>query len=240
MIGKIQSDFENGEGPFENKAELLPERAVLDENPDINTRRTAFLTYGCMLDYNRNAANLWQNCLELWQRDTDYFDPREAAEMSQDSLSAVMSDIGFRYPNRDADGWIRNSEIVCEEHEGSWAMLILDSHRDAEQLAENIEEEGYKYLGGEKLKPFYCKVIHENVAELDNIWTLEIPVDVHIRRLTQDLAGNELSDDEIREFWRVQGHQDDISPMVVDGALWLIGNNWDDWGEQYWEELQDE
>ena len=233
MLETIQSDFANAEGPFSNKEELLPERAAIEEvQPEDHLR---FLTYGVMLDYNRNAAQLWRNCAELYRRDPTYFNEYEVLEKDVSDMQDMFEDIGFRYHQRDAKGWYDNSRIVTEEF-GDWDQLLLDANYCAETLAEFIEDAGFKYLKGEKLKPFYCKVVHENIVTLDKIWTLEIPVDVHIRRLTQDIAGEELSDDEVREYWRERGREEDIDPMVVDGALWLIGNNWDDWGEDYWNE----
>ena len=233
MLEKIQSDFANAEGPFSNKEELLPERDVLEKVPKQD--HLAVLSYGVMLDYNRNASQLWDNILELYEREPAYFEPQSNKFLPLKPMQELFEDIGFRYHHRDAKGWRENSQILNEEFGGSWSRLLKEAEYDAETLAEFIEDAGFKYLKGEKLKPFYCKVVHENITELDNIWTLDIPVDVHIRRLTQDLAGEEeLTDDEIRAYWRERGREEDIDPMVVDGALWLIGNNWDDWGKVYW------
>lgn len=234
MLEKVQHDFANAEGPFANKEELLPERAVIEEvEPEDHLR---FLTYGVMLDYNRNAAQLWQNCAELYKRESSYFNEYDVLDKDVSEMQDTFEDIGFRYHQRDAKGWYDNSRIVTEEF-GDWDSLLIDAEYDAETLATFIEDAGFKYLKGDKLKPFYCKVVHENIVELDNIWTLNIPVDVWVRKLTKEITQEDLSDDEIRQYWRTRGREEKVDPMVVDGALWLIGNNWNQWGEEYFKEV---
>lgn len=84
----------------------------------------------------------------------------------------------------------------------------------------------------------YARIVNDNVAELTNMWHLEIPVDTHIRRLSKALfLQPEMSDDEIRVRWRHVAQSHDITRHVVDGALWHIGNKWDEWGEDYWNEV---
>ena len=241
-IKQIESDFVNAEGPFSDKEELLPERAVL-EHVSVEDQ-TNFLSYGVSLDYNRSAKQLWNNCLELYQMDdghgTNYFNPRDVVERDLEELQAVFTSIGFRYGNRDAKGWMKNSQILVDVFNASWNSVIdraieMDG---APSLVKILNDHNFMYIKGVKLAPFYAKVVHENVKELENVWDLNIPVDVHIRRLTHKIAQDDsLSDDEIRQLWKDLGRNDGINPMVVDGALWIIGNRWDDWGKEYLSKL---
>ncbi len=240
VVRRIEHDFTNAEGPFSDKEELLPERAAL-ESVDLDDTCN-FLSFGVSLDYNRSANQLWDNCLELYEVEdgygTNYFDPEDVIKLDEDELSAVFRSIGFRYGNRDARGWMKNSQILVDEFDGSWAGVIEEAKvRDgAPSLVYLLNEYDFMFIKGVKLAPFYAKVVHENITSLDNVWDLDIPVDVHIRRLTEKLT-DVSDDDEVREFWKQVGRDHDIEPMVVDGALWIIGNQWDDWGEEYWNEV---
>ena len=240
VVRRIERDFEQATGPFSDKEELLPERAALEEVDLDDTCN--FLSFGVSLDYNRSANQLWDNCLELYEVEdgygTNYFDPEDVVELELDELQAVFRSIGFRYGNRDAKGWMKNSQILVDEFDGSWAGVIekAKARHGAPSLVELLNDHNFMFIKGVKLAPFYAKVVHENITSLDNVWDLDIPVDVHIRRLTEKLT-DVSDDDEVREFWKQVGRDHDIEPMVVDGALWIIGNQWDDWGESYWEEV---
>ena len=241
-IRQIEQDFVEAEGPFSDKEELLPERAAMEQVS--NEDMVNFLSYGVSLDYNRSAGQLWDNCLELYEVDdgygTNYFDPEDVVKLELEELRAVFKSIGFRYGNRDARGWMKNSQILVDEFNGSWAYLIEEAKvlDGAPSIVELLNEHNFMFIKGKKLAPFYAKVVHENITSMKNIWELDIPVDVHIRRLTHKLASDDsLSDDEIRNLWQDLGRRENIEPMVVDGGLWIIGNQWDDWGDDYWEQV---
>jgi N-glycosylase/DNA lyase len=69
------------------------------------------------------------------------------------------------------------------------------------------------------------------------MWSLDIPVDTHIHRLTEELTNTEMNNDDVRAWWGVIGERADIARHIVAGALWHIGNKWDEWGEEYWNEV---
>lgn len=78
-----------------------------------------------------------------------------------------------------------------------------------------------------------------NITNIERVWQLPIPVDVWIRKISKEIFQENLTDDEIRERWRSIGSESEVKPMVADTAIWLIGNNLDDWGEDYLKELLD-
>lgn len=235
-IKQMNADFTNNRAPFD--AATLPEQAVLESIRDEDRLRV--LSYGVMLDYNRSADQLWSNILTLYNEyGREFFQPTFVAEETKsEGLASIFDQIGFRYCNRDARAWVENSEILVEHFGGEWEYLVSAAEGDAVRLMEIIEENGFLYLKGDKLCPFYVKVVNMNVQELDNVWELPIPVDVHVRRLTHDLAGEELSDDEIRTLWKQRGEEDDVNIMTADTGLWIIGNQWDNFGKQYWNEIR--
>jgi hypothetical protein len=232
-ITQLSEDFSEGRAPFDT--EYLPEQDALEQVPD--EFDLDLLAYGVMLDYNRNASQLWGNIIELFERDNRHFIPKYAAMIDTETLQDRFAEIGFRYPNRDAKGWIDNSQIIVDSFDGSWYNLLTRADFDAVRMKRIIEDYGFKYLKGDKLCPFFIKVVHMNVTDLERVWQLPIPVDVHIRKLSHKLIGQEVDDDEIRTYWRELGQDYDINPMTADTALWIIGNQWSSWGEEYWAEV---
>lgn len=234
-IERINSDFENRSEPF--TAEMFPEEQLLEETkPENANERAMLLTAFCTLDYNRNATQLKDNLVTLYGWSPVFFDPDVFLDgYSEDYLSDVLDDLGFRYSNRDASGLWTNYELIRDNY-GTVENMVRAADFDAPTLVEQLRDDGFLYLKGKKLAPFYTRVVSNNLVKLDNLWKLDIPVDTHIRRLSQDLFG-QMSDDEIRATWRRVGQETEVSPHIIDGALWLIGNRWDEWGESYWEEV---
>lgn len=229
MIQKIEKDINSMNKPFDMND--LPEVEAFKR---VNFFLDNFLTLGTSINYNRNADQLWKNCLELYNKSFRYFASPEFYNL--EDLEFTFEEIGFRYYNRDAKGWYKNHKII-ENTYGSVKNMVKKSNYDGPKLVQEIKNSEFLYLKGDKLAPFYVKLVDRELYSLDKMWEIDIPVDTHIRRLSKELIGKEnISDDEIRAWWR----QKDCSRMVVDTGLWLIGNNWDSWGEDYWTSLKQE
>lgn len=237
-IQQIHTDFTTRSPPFDKKNQF-PEDKLLDELPSETTEQRGFLlTFFCSLDYNRDAFNLTQNIVEFYNREeyAPYSFSAFVDTYTQEELEELFTEIGFRYPSRDARGIIHNFKLFTENY-GTVANMIMDVESSATDFVDRLSEDDFLYLKGVKLAPFYTRLVSKFVKEMDGLWELNIPVDVHIRRLSKDLfeGDEEMSDDEIREMWKQVGNELDLSPAVVDGALWIIGNNWDSWGSDYWD-----
>lgn len=244
-IDQIETDFTEGNGPFEDIT--FPEERLIEELKVQSGRSDEPIHFSAeeiasavsmfaMFDYNRDANQLVDNLLELHDEKPNWFDAY-SVPTSEKAAELEFEEIGFRYPNRDAHAFVENNRILREKYSGNWTELILESGCNATDLVEQLREDGFLYVKGAKIAPMYARIISEHVAELDELWLLEIPVDTHIARLTQDLTDAEMGNDEIRAWWGTVGARNDISRHVVDGALWQIGNNWDQWGKEYWERV---
>jgi endonuclease III len=236
-IERIEQDFEQGNGPFADVQ--FPEERLMEELPHKSMEDRAVLaSIFSTFDYNRDANQLVDNLVELYDVYQPWFDARQVTyEANEDVLAETFEEIGFRYPSRDAHAWYVNCEIVTNNYSGKWTELMLDTRLDAPSLVHRLSDEDFLCLKGVKIAPMYARILSENVAELYKLWELDIPVDTHIRTLSHKLFGDEYDDDGIRELWYMHGVTNDIDRHVVDGGLWLIGNNWNDWGEDYWNEV---
>lgn len=250
-IRTIEEDFENGTGPFADTT--FPEERLLstmaERTADGNVAslsmedRLALVSAFATFDYNRDANQLVDNLLELHERNPSWFNARHVNyEGNEEILEELFADIGFRYPSRDAHAWFVNCEILTNDYHGKWSELILSTGCDARKLVMQLNADDFLCLKGVKIAPMYARIIDDEVCDLDGVWDLEIPVDTHIRRLSKDLFSDmhdpdDLTDDMIRDEWRGLAIETDISRHVVDGALWHIGNQWNEWGEDYWEDV---
>jgi len=236
-IQTIERDFEEQRGPFSDVT--FPEERLLEEIPYSTLEgNLRILSAFCTFDYNRDANQLVDNLIELWETDPYKFEPGSVPLVEyEDELAEIFSEIGFRYPSRDAHAWCKNNAIIRDEYNGGWTELLLETGCDAEALVERLSDDDFLCLKGVKIAPMYARIIDDFVCDLEGVWALDIPVDTHIRRLSHDLFGDDLSDDRIREEWRGLAIETDISREIVDGALWHIGNKWDEWGEDYWQDV---
>jgi endonuclease III len=252
-IKQIERDFENGAGPFSDttfpETRLLNEVAVQAGDSDASISfsmedRLALISAFATFDYNRDANQLVDNLLELHEYNPKWFNAWNVPD-SEQTVEHVFEEIGFRYPSRDAHAWVTNCEILRQKYHGRWSELVMSSGCDAPTLVERLNEDDFLCLKGVKIAPMYARIINDEVCDLSGVWDLDIPVDTHIRRLSKDLFSHpmqpvpdeEITDDDIRSEWRRVADDMDISLAVVDGALWHIGNKWDEWGEDYWETL---
>lgn len=238
-IKRIESDFAERAGPFSD--DLFPEHRLVntveERAGDLSMEErarlaTAFSTF----DYNRDANRLVDNLLELHDTHPAYLDPTVPA--SEEHLSDVMGEIGFRYPSRDATAWVSNCSVLRQQYHGQATELLLDTGLDAIELLDRLDSDDFYCLCGDKIGPMYARIISDEVVTLDRLWELDIPVDTHIEQLTKELADDDLQTRaDVREWWRVLASETDVQRHVVDGGLWMIGNQWNEWGKDYWQEV---
>lgn len=235
-IRTIENDFINKQPPFDDVE--FPEERLLDVLPHNSMEdRLRLISMFATFDYNRNANQLVNNIITLHEGNKSLFNPSHVHNGDSEMMEALFEKIGFRYPSRDSSGWQQNCTILLEHYSGKWHELLLETGCDAPDLVQQLNEDDFLYLKGDKIAPMYARIINDDVCELDNMWQLNIPVDTWVRKETQELVGEDMSDDEIRAWWGVMGEQADISRHIVDGGLWLIGNNWSEWGEEYFKEV---
>lgn len=236
-VSQIEEDFLGRNEPFDDV--VFPEERLMSELPSETIEEQLRLaSIFASFDYNRNANQLVDNIVELHRLASTWFDPSVIAELDEQVVENMFTEIGFRYPSRDAHAWVTNCRIIDQHYHGYWSELLLESGTDAIDLVDTLREDGFLVMKGVKIAPMYARIIDDFVVSLDNVWELDIPVDTHIRRLSRDLFDDpDMSDDEIREEWRGISIELNVNRQVVDGALWQIGNNWNEWGEDYWNSL---
>ena len=241
VIDQIETDVRESNEPFDD-IEFPEERLLETVSEDAMfigsmEGRLSVLVMFAMFDYNRNANQLTDNLIELYKRRPQWYNPT-TAPFTETVAEELFEDIGFRYPSRDAHAYVENMARFRDKYHGSIHELLLAASSDAEQLIEQLESDDFLVLKGDKISPMVCRFINEYVCPLSSMEKIHIPVDTHIARLSRKLLEDpDLSKDEIRDTWQSVSNQHDVSLHIIDKALWQIGNNWDDWGSQYWENI---
>jgi hypothetical protein len=232
-IKQINKDFTEQNEPFDTIQ--FPEERLLESVPNETMEdRLCLISMFATFDYNRDANQLVDNIIELRrEHGNGFFEPSILAMYSEDELSGIFKDVGFRYPNRDAKAWVKNCRILTEEYNGTWHELVLSSGCNAVALIDQLEENSFSCLKGVKIAPMYARIIGSEVCPMRNLFELDIPVDTWVRKISQEIFGEELSDDEIRDRWYFYSVQNDFARHTVDGGIWQIGNNLDGWGADY-------
>ena len=165
-----------------------------------------------------------------------------------------------RWGKTDADYWYTVASTLHDEYNNDPLVLFDRFDDDAGQISEHIKTarsdnpahdeitttKRFPGLGGEKVAPLWLRAIHDIVRPLENTVALPFPVDVHTARVVGELLDEEFSaDDEadrdrIREHLREFCSAYEVPAVRVDRPLWLLGKNWEDGGEDYLQEKQNE
>lgn len=234
-LDRIVSDYHTDSGPYQH--ETFPEAAMVRS---IETgERAFFLTFGSALDYQRPAERHWTKMGEIWNENQWAFSPELVLER-EDELYDLFGEKGIRFPNRDAGTWLKLARTFRDRHDNDPLNLVEDVDYHAPSLVDHVQsEDGYPFLGGDKISPMWARFIHEYVDELEEMFLVDVPVDVHVRNVTAVLATGdvnhdlELSNDDVRSFWTEFCRQYDHDSVAIDKSIWLIGLNWEDWGKEY-------
>lgn len=213
-------------------ASALPETEYLEQihNRELLAR---FITFGCALDYQRPADRHWQTMWDMFNSHQELFEPQEVVEYGGKYLTSLFRAYGIRFPNNDSNGWQRIAHRLVENH-NSYVLDLLDAvDYDGQQLCDRLDADDYPHLTGNKLQPFYCRVLHENGFELSNTGSIGPAIDSQIIRMTEYFTGNSVSKAEARDVWQSIASTMGIEPLSLDSPLWLLGTHLDEWGKEF-------
>jgi len=241
-------DYENprsDSSPFEMND--LPGPKVIREIQGTENK-ALFLTLTVSINYMKETDGddgLWQNAWWLWNKWRSVFEPEKAAqELPDEDMADLFGELGW-WGKKDWNIWKTICTTLYRDFDGSVLTLLESMDNDAVQLTEYMDSHGgdFPYLKGEKIRPLWLRLIHEEVRPLDNIEQIPLPVDTHIISITNTLLGTEFSQEEpadretVRQIWTAVCRKNDIVPVRLDQPLWLTQKHWDDWGEGYIERL---
>jgi hypothetical protein len=212
-----------------------------------------FLTLTVSIDYQRDAARLWDNSRKTWEDpETRYlFDPRALHETPPRKIQKDMQKYGLsQKPVRDADIWRRVGVTFYKKWQGNPLHFLESCDWNAPAILKDLKEEKHTYNGkrvsdypnlrGDKIGPLWLRILSTEMgfSQLKNMDKVPIPVDVHIARATLttgvvkgDFEGR-LGDlfGYVRRAWfeSVKGLRAGDRPMIaldVDEPLWHLSRS---------------
>lgn len=227
---------------------IMPEveavtRLRRDGQPELTVRR--FLTFVSAMERNRDSNRLWADAVELLASQPETFDPPAVSVMPLGELAEKLSAARMtRYHRSDTDAW---QTIARSLHAGGGpvAHLVEQGRGDAVKLLNDlcsVDSEGrprYPVLKGQKIGPLWVRVMAEpGGAEVENIDVVDIAVDIHVRKVTENLGvanthglAMDKAKPTIRDAWKsaVAGAEFGGPPGIagtcaaLDPALWAYG-----------------
>lgn len=214
----------------------MPEVECVKEirrDPQITDRDVRlFLTFIMAMDRARDAVRLWHAGANLFQEHPQVFDPTYVSGISPTILGARLSESGVSQRHGpDTEAWRRIGQSLATGG-GAVCRVIDEGVGDAKQLLRELQTRDragrprFPMLRGPKVGPVWIRILASpGGAQIDRIHTIPVAVDVHVRRVTENLKvtntqGVELSKGkpEIQSAWR-----EAVSTAKIDGPAGITG-----------------
>ena len=134
---------------------------------------------------------LWRAGLVLFGSHPEVFDPRLAAALPFERLLDLLKRTSVsKYHGDDMRAWHRIARSLATGH---WLPVYKVIHRglgDAEELLKEVRSGGrFPMLRGPKIGPMWVRMLAEpGRATITRMGTIPVAVDVHVRRITENLA----------------------------------------------------
>ena len=219
-------------------AEQLRDSGALDR--DIRM----YLTFIAAMDRARDANRLWRDGLALFRAMPGLFEPAMASVVPIDSLRRTLRDarVSQRH-GPDSEAWSRIASTLASG-EGPVRRVIEDGVGDAQVLLKDLRskragQSSYPMLRGPKVGPMWVRIIAApGGAAIRNIDSIPVAVDVHVKRVTENLGVADTADLNVYEAkpiihaaWHDAVAETSIGGppgiagtcAALDPALWLFG-----------------
>ena len=229
---------------WDSMPEVEATRQLKDRGtPDDAVRR--FLTFIAALDRARDATALWRAGVVLFGSHPEVFDPRLATVLPVSRLKRLLAEPGVSQRHEpDTRAWHRIAQSLAT---GGGSPVYNVIHRGIGDVGELLKEvrtadrvgPRFPMLRGPKIGPMWVRMLVEpggaTIARMD---TIPVAVDVHVRRITENLGVTSTRDlqlkeakPEIQSAWqKAVSHASIGGPSriagtcaALDPALWAFG-----------------
>ena len=252
LAALIANDF------YENRLDLSsrnvpPDRASWDSMPEVRAARQLradgapddvvrmFLTFIAAMDRARDATSLWRAGVSLFGSHPEVFDLSRAADLPFSTLRRLLAEPGVSQRHeQDTGAWLRIARSLATGDGARVSDVIHRGVGDAEELLKEVRAgRRFPMLRGAKVGPMWIRMLAEpGGATITRIDRIPVAVDVHVRRVTENLGvtntgGLELDEarSHIQSAWRkAVGAAQICGPSRITGtcaaldpALWSFG-----------------
>ena len=203
-----------------------------------------FLTFVAAMDRARDAVRLWNSGIELFQSYPELFEPAEVSAISTSTLRERLSQYGTSQRHGpDSSAWNVIARSLAAG--GNPVSRVVDSGvGNAGELLSYLRTSSggqarFPLLRGPKIGPMWIRMlVAPGGAKIDDIDIIPVAVDVHVRRVTENLRVSdtqgmtiEKARPVIQDAWRTAVAATRIGgPLgitntcaALDPALWIWG-----------------
>ncbi len=229
----------------------LPEKPVIraiHDFPAVDEQDLAnYLTLTAAINYKKETSGptgIWATTWGLLKYEPWLFDPQNVVERGEAAVLSVFRNEPimnledpeiYAYDNPDVAIWMKNASPLARQYDADPRELLKSQEHDAPSLQQYLNKtREFPFLSGTKINPLWLRLMHEEIHELSRIDEISIPVDRHIRTVTQQLQRDPAQDDdEIRAYWDRICTNAELVPVRLDQPLWILGKYWDSIGNAY-------
>ncbi len=200
-----------------------------------------FLTFVSAMDRARDATRLWNSGLELFHTSPDLFEPTEASAMPITLLRARLSYYGVSQRHGpDSSAWHTIARSLAAGGDPV-SRAVESGVGNAVELLKCLRtgRDRFPMLRGPRIGPMWVRMLVTcGGATIGGMDIIPVSVDVHVRRVTQNLGvvdTLDMSEREARQViqdtWRAAVARTSIggppgvtnTSTALDPALWVFG-----------------
>ena len=154
-----------------------------------------FVTFVAAMDYSRDSTRLWRAAVKLFASHPEVFDPDKVVSMPSPTVSDLLRASGVSQRHGpDATAWCSIADSLASRS-GAVCRVVEDGIGDAEELLAELKSRDragltrFPMLRGPKVGPMWVRIMaNPGGAQISRIATIPVAVDVHVRRVTENLG----------------------------------------------------
>ena len=158
-----------------------------------------FFTFISAVDYMRDASTLWRNGEKLFESHRELFDPDQVSKMSHEKFVHLLKDSRVSQRHRqDTKAWRTIAKNLSSAADDSPIRRLIDrGGGNAEEIVNDLRSRDNKgntrfpLLRGPKIGPMWMQIMadpNQGGAKIDHMDVIPVAVDVHVRRVTENLG----------------------------------------------------
>ena len=246
LVGVLQREYNSRIRFF--STHQLPEYEVVDALELDEYERSLFLTFSVVPFHAHpsgepkphiDRSGIWNVCANIWRQHRWPFNPKELVEVEgENELKEFFDRLEIMDPY-DAHWWFTCATTLLEELDGDPRRLLADQSFVAPYIERQVRQYDLPGIADDVSTPFWLRLMHERVHELDGMRWISFPVDHTIFEVTKSIGDLDLSIDDredradISDFWRVFCQKHGLSPIEIERPLRVLGLYWDEGGRDH-------
>lgn len=248
----IVEDYDEWRQPFSKHGGIT---MPITNRFETDREKALFLTLTTALNRQRDSERLYSKFGRLWYEEPWIFEPTVlVGESHYEQFVTIFETEGVRFGEKDAQVWYEIARTLYRDYDGNPIRFFEEHDFERSKIEDRVVEaagdtrfyaNSFPVLRGEKVRPTWLRLINNQVRPLAGLDGSDIPVDRHVIGFTSRLVGTEYTDSQlhkerIRGFWQRLCRERSIRPVDVDGPVWYLQRNWEEWGQKYFQRALDD